>query len=524
MHHWKTLQHDGVGFPEKYRPHGVPVKCGSRRVAMSPAVEEYVTHYARALARDPKTARSPRFVANFVRDLLEYDPPAPLRSVESFRACDFGEIMARERNGDLAPGKPSKKKKVERYAVVDGKRYPIANPVVDMPGLFVGRGDNAHAGRIKRRLSPSDVELNASKVTGSTRGWKAVHADRGDVWVARWPDPIYAGRFKYAYLADASHLKQLSDRDKFDAARYLSRKLDRIRRKNAKLISQDGVTRQLATCLELIFAFAIRAGTKKVPARQVYGATSLLVEHARVSSSGSTSPTLKLSFLAKDSVPYSARATVVPEAANAVRVLSRGKAGRDPLFPDITESMLNDHLRSLLDSSAPESITCKTIRTCMACRMFEFYSERFADRYADVAKSECSEAMRKTVAKLGLLHSLVQVARYLNHVKAKKRNVEVEDVIDVDALWSGNSKIGGQKSNIGKCDASEVAKLRGRLYSMERDGHLLYSTTLKNYVDPRCIRAFSARFGVPLAAMVPAKLSARFGWVDAKKEPCKTYY
>ena len=36
--------------------------------------------------------------------------------------------------------------------MVDGKSQPVGNYRMEPPGIFLGRGDNPHLGKIKRRI------------------------------------------------------------------------------------------------------------------------------------------------------------------------------------------------------------------------------------------------------------------------------------------------------------------------------------------------------------------------------------
>jgi DNA topoisomerase-1 len=47
-----------------------------------------------------------------------------------------------------------------KYCLIDGELEKVSNCLVEPPGIFRGRGEHPHAGRIKYRVVPEFVSLN----------------------------------------------------------------------------------------------------------------------------------------------------------------------------------------------------------------------------------------------------------------------------------------------------------------------------------------------------------------------------
>jgi DNA topoisomerase-1 len=316
---WRTLSHNGVLFAPPYKPHGVPLVYDGDSVVLPPAAEELATFYAMYLeaAHVKKEAFNRNFFAAF-REALA-DSPALLARLKRHELCDFRRIRAHllaEKEAKKAAPKEAKDaekaaKAAERakygVAVVDGNAQPIANYVVEPPGLFLGRGAHPKTGTLKRRIMPESVTINIGRgepvppcpVPGHKWG-AVVHNDEVS-WLASWNESVN-GAFKYVWLAASSRVKGEADRAKYNKARALARIAPRIRASYERELAADSVeVRQRATALWMIDVLALRVGNEKgEDEAETYGACSLLVEHVTLTAPAS----LKLSFLGKDSMPY----------------------------------------------------------------------------------------------------------------------------------------------------------------------------------------------------------------------------
>lgn len=93
--------------------------------------------------------------------------------------------------------------------------------MTEPPGVFRGRGEHPHAGKLKRRIVPEYVSLNtgldavipACPVKG--HAWKEIVYNPKGSWLCTYKDETSAwaaANVKYLGLAAESKLKGLSDK------------------------------------------------------------------------------------------------------------------------------------------------------------------------------------------------------------------------------------------------------------------------------------------------------------------------
>ena len=203
--------------------------------------------------------------------------------IESLDDLDFSQIKEhlddeREKRKlrpiDERKREAEEKAKTEAYykfCLIDGEPEKVSNCLVEPPGIFRGRGDHPHAGRIKQRVVPEFVSLNIGAdnpipicpIPGHS--WKRVMSNPEATWLCHFKDERskYANG-KYVFLAAESKIKGENDRKKYEKARRLKAKIDEIREDyNKKLISLDVVENQLGVCTYLIDNLALRVGNEK---------------------------------------------------------------------------------------------------------------------------------------------------------------------------------------------------------------------------------------------------------------------
>ena len=165
--------------------------------------------------------------------------------IKDLEGCDFRIIYdhilkEKEMKKELKKAMSEEEKEKQRleeekykFAIVDGVRQPVSMYKMEPPGIFLGRGCNPKIGKIKRRIFPEDVTLNLStdaKIPETIPGhrWGQIIHDQYVEWLDSWPDPI-SGKIKYVWLGAQSDLRARNDKEKFDLARKLKRKIKVIR-------------------------------------------------------------------------------------------------------------------------------------------------------------------------------------------------------------------------------------------------------------------------------------------------------
>jgi DNA topoisomerase I len=471
------LHHDGVQLPAKYVPHGVPIACAGRTIRLTPEAEEFATHLAKLARRTPKLLENATFSKNFLRDWKQHGAPDDLNDLS---ACDFSAISKH-----LDEIKHANKKKAAAEAKVptadlDGREVKLKNFKVDAPGIFTGHGINPLNGRIKPRFTAADVTLNMSRDAPLARDarlrrrWKQIVSDPGLEWLARWPNPVIPGAYKYMYVADDTDVAADKDADKFDQARGLCARLDEIRARNARFVtSKDRALAQCAACVLLMDLLLLRVGSKSN--KSATGACSIRVRDVDLGAS----PMIGLSFRAKDQVAFVASARVAPAVHARFAEWSRNKRPGDYVFDAVDSQDVNAYIDARLHGGA----TAKMIRTCRA-------SESFERRLLELEQDD--ERCRSTNAPLlAFWLAALETARACNHVASSKPNRP-------DRVRGMSPKECYPKSRL-----ERVAELR--------ETHA-FSTTLKKYVDPRIVMAFCARTRVHPARILPPTVLRAYEW------------
>ena len=107
---------------------------------------------------------------------------------------------------------------------------------MEAPGIFRGRGEHPHMGKLKTRIVPEFVTINvgqdapipACNVPG--HAWKSVLEKKDGTWLASFRDERSSFLLgKYVQLAAESSVKGISDMQKYEKARRLKNSIVRIR-------------------------------------------------------------------------------------------------------------------------------------------------------------------------------------------------------------------------------------------------------------------------------------------------------
>lgn len=217
-----------------------------------------------------------------------------------------------------------------KYCLIDRDLEKISNALVEPPGIFRGRGEHPHAGRIKQRVVPEMVSINVGqdepipmcKVPG--HAWKRVMENKEATWLAAFRDErsSFAGT-KYVMLAAESKIKGENDKKKYEKARRLKASIKKIRDAYTKaMFSEDVAINQLGVCTYLIDKLALRVGNEKnEDEADTVGCCSLRVEHISCEDDNK----ITLDFLGKDSMRYLNTIQVEPQVYKLIFSFQQGK-------------------------------------------------------------------------------------------------------------------------------------------------------------------------------------------------------
>ena len=554
-HKWRTLQHNGVAFPPFYIPKGLSIYIKDEKVILSPDQEELV--YAWAKKKDTHYVKDPVFQVNFLSDFKKL-LPEKYQQIGSIEEINFEEAFTlvdkekrfkeqeieRVRNLSRDDRKRiSLEKKTERErlksifgkAIVDGAEVDIANWLVEPPGIFMGRGQHPLRGRWKPRIRPEDVILNLGEDAPVPEGsWKKVVHDHASTWLATWTE-VLTDKRKYVWLHDSSTLRQNNDREKYDKADRLGNHINKIQDEIIKrmISSRDLSHRKLATVCYLISKLAMRVGDEKDPEEaDTVGASTLRVEHIRFPESDGQQ-FVEFNFLGKDSVPWQKTLEVKSRDMQGLydnlKLFMNGKQKGDQIFDGITSNKVNSFLRTL-DSKSVPGLTAKVFRTYITTTTVR---EALANSSAKVNK-QSSEPQKIYIAKMANLKAAITC----NHKKgidpnnpASKKALErfeisiksKEDTIRKlkDDIATKKWKTDLQKNRLEA--RLEKVQVQLKLQKETRDYNL--GTSLRNYIDPRVMRAWLEYVQLDWKKIYTATLQRKFMWVDtyAKSELRRFY-
>lgn len=552
---WTTLLHHGVLFPSEYVPHGITLLYKGENIKLEPLQEEAAMLYAKYIGSDYVLNKT--FNKNFWADWKKI--LGKNSQILSLEDCDFTQyhqkilddkelkkqnkmnsesissinvnseiitIDSTDKIGDLeelnnqnmlseisrltSENIPESEKKY-KIAIVDGKEQPVGNYRMEPPGIFLGRGDNPKIGKIKPRIYPEDITINIGKDSPipelpyflKNHKWGKIIHDRHVEWLASWKDTI-TGKTKYLWLGSHSDFKASSDREKFDLARKLKRKIDTIHQENERnLFSGDIRLKQVATAFYFIDKYALRVGNEKGESEtDTQGVTSLRVEHIELLDNN----IIVLDFLGKDSVPYHAKLSVEPIIYQNIKQFIENKEKEDQIFDKITSADVNKYLQTFM-----KDLTAKVFRTYNASNLFQKELRKINKKHQGITDvSILLDEFNKANAK---------VAQQLNHQKNVGKSHKGQlDKIDI-MIKKVKLILRKTKSSNGKNKTEKIEKIRIKLKKLKSKKELKQElknislgTSKTNYLDPRITVSFLKLHNLPVDKVFSKVLQQKFQW------------
>jgi DNA topoisomerase I len=541
---WSTLEHRGVAFPPEYQSRGIGIIIRGERFILNRDQEELI--YAWAKKKNTHYIQDPIFQSNFLNDLRALLPDK-FRSIdfindidfsEAFRLVDHENAMKEaeiQRIKNLPKDEKRKislRKKEERErlkaiygkAIVDGVEVEIANWLVEPPGLFMGRGQHPLRGKWKPRVKPQDVILNLGEKAPVPEGaWKDIVHDHSSTWLATWIEKI-TGKRKYVWLHDSAVLRQSNDKEKYDKAKKLEKYIGKVQKQIIRIMlnSNNINQKKVATVCYLIFKLAMRVGDEKDPDEaDTVGASTLRVEHIKFPEKNGKQ-LIEFNFLGKDSVPWQKTLEVNSQDTrglyNNLKLFMNGKEHSSPIFDGITSSKVNIFLRSIDPKNVP-GLTAKVFRTYIATKTVK---EELLDPKIRLNKNS-SEVEKIYVMKMANLKAAITC----NH----KKGIDPKNPASRKALEKFEEALRNKEESIKRIRSDIAAKkwkteiqkkrLEDRLEKLEmhlklqketRDYNL--GTSLRNYIDPRVMRAWLNYVQLDWRKIYTTTLQRKFKWVD----------
>jgi len=504
----KQLIHSGVLIPKRYEAKGFHIKIRGETTALTPHQEEMAVAWVKKLGTD--YVKDPVFIKNFFQDFSEAmgmgeKPLSPDQ-------VDFSEIIGFVEKEKLIKANMSKEEKKKQaqerkvlreanrekygYAVIDGLKTEVGNYTVEPPSIFMGRGEHPMRGRWKPYVGESDIILNLSPDAPRPQGnWKQIVWEPEYMWIAKWDDKL-VGKEKYIWLSDSSHVKQQKEIEKFDKAKQLAKKIDRLRRHIWEgLESKDLKKRKVATVAYLIDELKLRVGDEKDPDEaDTVGATTLRPSHVKINSKNKVA----FDFLGKDSVRWQ-KEVELPEAVvrNIEEFKTEAESGSHS-ESTIFEGIRSEHVNSFLSQVTP-GLTAKVFRTYYASDVVNKSLEK-----ANVSRSE-PIMLKKHAATTANLEAAIM----LNHKRKPPKNWE-------ESLAKKSDRLQTLESSPKKTPKMEerIRALRLKIREVEATRDYNLRTSLKSYIDPRIYYSWGKSVDFDWKLYYPKTLQKKFSWVE----------
>jgi len=394
--------------------------------------------------------------------------------------------------------------------------------------LFRGRGEHPKQGMLKRRVMPEDVVINCSKDSEYPKApeghkWKEVRHDNTVTWLASWTENIQ-NSIKYVMLNPSSKLKGEKDMQKYEKARNLKSRIDKIRADYVTdFKSKEMRIRQRAVALYFIDKLALRAGNEKDEDQaDTVGCCSLRVEHISLHpEKNGKEYVVEFDFLGKDSIRYHNDMSVEKRVFKNLQLFVDGKKPGDDLFDRLNTSILNEYLNTLMPG-----LTAKVFRTYNASITLQEQLAELTDEDDNLAAKVLSyNRANRAVAVLCNHQRAVpkthdkSMATLQAKVDLKKEAVEKaekEFKSAKKAYKSGGSET--SKANLDKKKKAverameQLNKLETQAVDKEENKTIALGTSKLNYLDPRITVAWCKKFEVPIEKVYTKTHRDKFRW------------
>jgi DNA topoisomerase-1 len=547
---FKSLTFNGPQMPDEYKQDVFELK--GQKISVE-AAEGFVM-LARYIDTDYyKDATFRKNSWDYWKKLLPKSLQTKLEDFEpEFHSYHDKQVADKEAAKKLETKEDREAKKAEReakkqqfgYAIVDGKRTPIAGYMIEGPGYIITRGADPRKGSWKARVKPSDVTVNivgdpAKTKELQTKGYKVV-SNPDVLWLFKYDMQLSSTSVpinKKVIFAGNSEIGQGQDVAKYIKATELLNRWDEMQAHIKGAIgSNDAERRQSAIIAYLTQRTGIRVGSDKDTSvyADTVGASTLRAKNVAISGT-----TLHLDFLGKDSVPLVADYDIDDYAAKAIAALLATKKPNDKLFDKADATEVNMFLKELIPDVSP-----KTFRTANGT----------ATLVAQLKKQSITVNSSLLDKKRALFAASLETSKLLNHQKnvgknaadqeakakdkvkaAKEKSNERKtkateqlkkikvDIETAKSLWKGaklkdkigklNEKMLRIKSSVERAELN-IDKQQFNLEMKKGTQDISLSTARAAYCDPRVLFSWAKDVNFPIAGIYSKSMLDRFSWAE----------
>ncbi|KAL1491086.1 hypothetical protein ABEB36_011737 [Hypothenemus hampei] len=536
---WKFLEHKGPVFAPPYEPLPKNIKFyyNDEEMKLSHETEEVASFYAKMLDHDYTTKDA--FNKNFFHDWREVMTDKERSKITDLKKCNFKQMhayftdLAEKNRNKTKEEKQMLKEKNEAllkeygFCVIDGHKEKIGNFKIEPPGLFRGRGEHPKMGKLKRRVEAEDIIINCSKdskIPEPPPGhrWKEVRHDNKVTWLASWTENVQ-NQVKYIMLNPSSKLKGEKDWQKYETARKLHQKVDKIRENyQADWKSKEMRIRQRAVALYFIDKLALRAGNEKDEDQaDTVGCCSLRCEHIELhEEKDGKDYVVVFDFLGKDSIRYYNEVPVEKRVFKNLQLFMENKKQGDDLFDRLNTQIMNKHLNDLM-----EGLTAKVFRTYNASWTLQQQLDELTNADDTVAEKILSyNRANRAVAVLCNHQRAVPKGHQKSMEKLKEKiDAKRDQIKDAERQVKDaqrEAKHGSVKEKVAyDKKKKQLERLKDQLTKLEiqetdRDENktIALGTSKLNYLDPRISVAWCKKYEVPIEKIYNKTQRAKFRW------------
>lgn len=530
---WNTLEHKGPVFAPPYEPlpPTVKFKYDGKEMKLSEDAEEVAGFYARMLEHEYTSKQ--QFNDNFFKDWRKSMTAQERETIKDLKKCFFGsmhahfaELSERNRNRTKEEKLALKQKNEELLkeygtCTIDGHKEKIGNFKIEPPGLFRGRGEHPKMGMVKRRVMPEDVIINCgkeSKFPEAPEGhrWKEVRHDNTVSWLASWTENVQ-GQVKYVMLNPSSKLKGEKDWQKYETARRLLKHIDKIRdtyRDEWK--SKEMRIRQRAVAMYFIDKLALRAGNEKDEDQaDTVGCCSLRVEHIELHKElNGKENVVVFDFLGKDSIRYYNEVEVEKRVFKNLELFKENKKDGDDLFDRLNTSVLNEHLRELM-----EGLTAKVFRTFNASFTLQNQLAELTDPEMTVPEKLLAYNRANRAVAILCNHQRAvpkshdkSMSNLKEKIRLKREAVDQCQKEFKELKKRGDAAAKEKKHKMLERLKDQLKKLELQETDRDENKTIALGTSKLNYLDPRISVAWCKKFGVPIEKIFNKTHRDKFRW------------
>ena len=415
-----VLIHEGVNFPPIYIPTGY-ILYNNQKLYLHPLHEEYLVYWYKLKENHRQDSV---LLKNFVSSLNKVKPN--LKKVLLYDDEVHKQMTNYSSNFKECP-------KVSNKVMYNGNIYETCN-YIEMPGIFIGKGNHPLRGHVKLRIKPKDIIINVSKNASLQRQqWKSISYNKNANYIACWKDNIFK-KYKYIYINNKSNHEK-----KFTHCYKLRHKIKKLKDVvYTDIYSKVSKISECALIVYLIMKYNIRIGHEKDEdyTNDSVGCCTLLIKNMILKNND----ILTLSFIGKSNVKFLKSLKIDSQVYQELYKLCKLKKEDQNVF-NVNACQVNDYLNSLIPS-----LTAKVFRT--------FNASNFC--YICLKSKTTLEELKETFIKVAILcnhkkNGIVEVSTCkLNYIDpriiysyTKKNNIDISKVYSQSAMkvhdWACNT-------------------------------------------------------------------------------------